>query len=157
MIPVETRDYMVFGDGYAEWDVYPHDASEFVRGDYVRTEDADKAYDALQKTLEDERSDFASFREHHTATEKALDATKADNTALNKELEDSYQYLARLLRHAAPQCEPLPELLGLCTQIDNLLAGMVKPIALRDFVEGVVEGARCGVSSRDPWPNKDAA
>ena len=48
MIPVETRDYTVYGDGYAEWEKMPHGTSEYPRGDYVRTEDADKAYDALQ-------------------------------------------------------------------------------------------------------------
>ncbi len=36
---------------------------------------------------------------------------------------DGYGYLARLFKHLAPQCEPLPDLLGLCTQIDNLIAG----------------------------------
>lgn len=35
----------------------------------------------------------------------------------------AYDYLARLFKHCAPQCTPLPDLLGLCTQIDNLIAG----------------------------------
>ena len=36
---------------------------------------------------------------------------------------DGYGYLSRLFKHLAPQCEPLPDMLGLCTQIDNLIAG----------------------------------
>jgi hypothetical protein len=35
----------------------------------------------------------------------------------------AYDYLVRLFAVCAPQCEPLPTLLGLCTQIDNLIAG----------------------------------
>jgi hypothetical protein len=46
-IPVSTYDYTVYGDCRAEWEEYPHGANEFVRGDYVRTEDADAAYAAL--------------------------------------------------------------------------------------------------------------
>jgi hypothetical protein len=34
---------------------------------------------------------------------------------------NAYVYLSRLLTHYAPQCQPLPDLMGLCTQIDNLL------------------------------------
>lgn len=45
---------------------------------------------------------------------------------------ESYDYLARLFTHYAPQCKPLPTLLGLCTQIDNLL------VALTDTSTGVV-------------------
>jgi hypothetical protein len=36
---------------------------------------------------------------------------------------DGYGYLRRLFEHLAPQCTPLPDLLGLATQIDNLIAG----------------------------------
>jgi hypothetical protein len=36
----------------------------------------------------------------------------------------AYDYLVRLLQHYAPQCEPLPDLLGLISQIDNLLVGL---------------------------------
>jgi hypothetical protein len=35
----------------------------------------------------------------------------------------AYGYLSRLFVTCAPQCEPLPTLLGVCTQIDNLIAG----------------------------------
>jgi len=36
---------------------------------------------------------------------------------------EAHAYLSRLLTHYAPDCEPLPDLLGLCSQIDNLLTG----------------------------------
>lgn len=39
---------------------------------------------------------------------------------------DAYGYLSRLLKHYAPQCEPLPSLCGLCTQIDNLMVGLAQ-------------------------------
>lgn len=35
----------------------------------------------------------------------------------------AYGYLRRVFEHCAPQCTPLPDMLGLCTQIDNLIAG----------------------------------
>jgi len=37
--------------------------------------------------------------------------------------KQAYGYLARLFVLCAPQCTPLPTLMGLCTQIDNLIAG----------------------------------
>jgi hypothetical protein len=40
------------------------------------------------------------------------------------EATQAYEYLRRLFLHKAPQCEALPDLLGLCTQIDNLIAGL---------------------------------
>lgn len=36
---------------------------------------------------------------------------------------EAYRYLRRVFEHCAPQCVPLPDMLGLCTQIDNLIAG----------------------------------
>lgn len=41
-------------------------------------------------------------------------------------LESPHAYLSRLLVHHAPWCEPLPDLYGVCTQIDNLLVGLTK-------------------------------
>ena len=45
----------------------------------------------------------------------ARERTKGEDAA--------YQYLAHLFAICAPQCEPLPDLMGLCTQIDNLIVG----------------------------------
>lgn len=39
-------------------------------------------------------------------------------------ISEAHKYLARLLTHSAPTCEPLPDLLGVITQIDNLLVGL---------------------------------
>jgi len=36
---------------------------------------------------------------------------------------DGYRYLRNVFEICAPQCTPLPDLLGLATQIDNLIAG----------------------------------
>ena len=50
----------------------------------------------------------------------------ADRIAeLEKERNEARAYLSRLLAHHAPGCEPLDDLLGVCTQIDNLLCGMM--------------------------------
>lgn len=40
------------------------------------------------------------------------------------ELEQARGYAERLFRSWAPQCEPLPDLLGLLTQIDNYVTGL---------------------------------
>jgi hypothetical protein len=50
---------------------------------------------------------------------KLLDHT----TALTKERDEAYGYLSRLFVALAPQCTPLPNLLGVCTQIDNWSVG----------------------------------
>ena len=46
-----------------------------------------------------------------------------------KEGVQAREYLSGLLTHFAPQCKPLADLYGLCTQIDNLLVGMAAPKA----------------------------
>jgi len=40
-----------------------------------------------------------------------------------EEERKAYGYLGRLFLHCAPQCVLLPDLMGLCTQIDNLIVG----------------------------------
>lgn len=40
-----------------------------------------------------------------------------------KERDEAYGYLRRVFEHFAPQCTPLPDLMGMCAQIDNVLAG----------------------------------
>lgn len=44
------------------------------------------------------------------------------NNAL-KERDEAYRYLRGIFEHVAPQCTPLPDLIGICTQVDNALAG----------------------------------
>lgn len=41
-----------------------------------------------------------------------------------EQVKEAHAYLSRLLTHCAPTCEPLPDLYGVCTQIDNLLTGL---------------------------------
>lgn len=44
--------------------------------------------------------------------------------ATPSEAEQAYGYLSRVFEVVAPQCKPLPTLMGLCTQIDNYIAGL---------------------------------
>ena len=46
-----------------------------------------------------------------------------------QEGDQAYGYLSRLFVHCAPRCEPLPTLMGLCTQIDNLIVGLKEKAA----------------------------
>jgi hypothetical protein len=54
----------------------------------------------------------------------ALDIKAGSNDA-----REAYGYLARLFVHYAPQCEPLPTLMGVVTQIDNLLVGRTAAVS----------------------------
>jgi hypothetical protein len=47
----------------------------------------------------------------------------SDDGRIPDEVEKAHAYLANLFCICAPQCEPFPDLMGLCTQIDNLIAG----------------------------------
>lgn len=40
-----------------------------------------------------------------------------------EENASAYRYLKSVFEVCAPQCTPLPDLIGLCTQVDNLIAG----------------------------------
>jgi len=53
-------------------------------------------------------------------------ATPAGVDALRAEVEQAHSYLDRLLQNTHPQCEPLPDLWGLCTQIDNMVTDIPK-------------------------------
>lgn len=54
----------------------------------------------------------------------------------NDEAILSYEYLARLFKHVAPQGTPIPTLTGLVTQIDNHIAGLhMKINQLQDDLE----------------------
>src|SRR5688572_8648211 len=49
--------------------------------------------------------------------------------SLRASLADVYGYLSRLFELCAPQCKPLPDLIGLATQIDNYIAGLRASLA----------------------------
>ena len=55
----------------------------------------------------------------HAIMRKALDIPQG--ATLDKQEREARGYLSRLLAHYAPELEPLPDLLGLCTQIDTVL------------------------------------
>ena len=42
------------------------------------------------------------------------------------DVADAWVYLSNVLQAVAPEVEPLPDLMGLCSQIDNLIAGLVE-------------------------------
>lgn len=65
-------------------------------------------------------------------------STPAEVAALRAEVEQAHSYLARLLQNTHPQCEPLPNLWGLCTQIDNMVTEIPK---LRAEVERLKSAA----------------
>ena len=58
-----------------------------------------------------------------------LEALLASGAAAPRVEDEARRYLARLLTHYAPQCEPLSDLLGVCSQIDNLLTAATFPLA----------------------------
>jgi len=49
----------------------------------------------------------------------------AEIERLRAERDEARAYLSRLLQIRHPTVEPLPDLLGVCTQIDNALAGLL--------------------------------
>jgi len=55
--------------------------------------------------------------------EMIREAFRERDHAVRAEADKAYGYLRRVFEICAPQCEPLPDLMGLCTQIDNLIAG----------------------------------
>jgi len=58
---------------------------------------------------------------------------------LREQAQEAHGYLSRLLTHYASQCEPLADLLGVCSQIDNLLVGFGEQAQelerLREYVQ----------------------
>lgn len=52
-----------------------------------------------------------------------------------------HSYLARLLQNTHPQCEPLPDLRGLCTQIDNMVTEIPKLRAEVERLKGGIADA----------------
>ena len=63
----------------------------------------------------------------------------------------AHGYLSRVFVHHAPQCMPLPDLMGVCTQIDNLLTGMLAPgIAVERCGYVHAHGWTCGRAKGHP-------
>jgi len=72
------------------------------------------------------------------AAVQSLDALPAD-PAPAEVVEQAHSYLARLLQNTHPQCEPLPDLWGLCTQIDNMVTEIPKLRAEVERLRGALE------------------
>jgi hypothetical protein len=53
----------------------------------------------------------------------ALRSLADERDALRADRDKAHGYLLRCLQALYPNIQPLPDLLGVCTQIDNVLAG----------------------------------
>jgi len=89
------------------------------------------------------------------AAVQSFDALPADPTPA--EVEQAHSYLARLLQNTHPQCEPLPDLWGLCTQIDNMVTEIPKLRAevkqLREALERIANHPEANVVLTDYGPD----
>jgi hypothetical protein len=76
--------------------------------------------------------------EDYDTTLSVADAVEAADEIerLRAERDEARAYLSRLLQIRHPTVEPLPDLLGVCTQIDNALAGL---LAERDRLREAVQ------------------
>ena len=66
------------------------------------------------------------------STTEQLSSTPFELSKLAGERKYVRHYLSRLLKSHAPHCEPMPDLRGICTQIDNLVTGTA--VAAKDAV-----------------------
>jgi len=87
------------------------------------------------------RFDYRESAMPHEASELSPVATPAEVAALRAEVEQAHSYLARLLQNTHPQCEPLPDLRGLCTQIDNMVTEIPKLRAEVERLKGGIADA----------------
>jgi hypothetical protein len=83
-----------------------------------------------------------------------MDALSTPPPAPTDEAAQAYGYLSRLFTHCAPKCEPLPDLMGVCTQIDNLIVGMRTPPPA-DLVALVAEWRQAVTAPLVPPPEMD--
>ena len=70
------------------------------------------------------RQEIAALKTNQILMESPVDA--AIDRATRIEREEGYGYLCRLLVAVAPLCQPLDTILGVATQIDNYIAGLMK-------------------------------
>lgn len=85
---------------------------------------ATEAVTGLRRTRDDARKAIIELSKAALAAPAPLASlAPPDDLVANQ----AYGYLSRLLITCAPQCQPLPDLLGLCSQIDNLIAGLRAP------------------------------
>ncbi len=53
--------------------------------------------------------------------------TRAEPARCEISEDKAYGYASRLFKHLAPQCTPLPDTLGVLTQLDNYITGLREP------------------------------
>ncbi len=109
-------------------DPYRHDYTE------IRTSELDqlrRQNEAMREALltcrkTDNSEELRWDYEFDEAKVKAALSPDAGSHLLTPEqVNQAYAYACRLFKHYAPQCECLPDLMGVISQLDNLLYGMV--------------------------------
>lgn len=95
-------------------------------------------------------ADIEAARKRKVAREALIAEQAAEIARLRVEQGEARGYLSRLLQFLYPSIEILPDMLGVCTQIDNVLAGQREEITrLRAALatarrEGMEEAAKIG-------------
>lgn len=101
------------------WLVLVESMSEKAAELLARTAQLEADNAAKDMTIKSYRGRIGELRSYSHELAKEID--RRNN--LDQESE-AYQYLKRLFLHLAPQCCVLPDLLGVCTQVDNAIAGL---------------------------------
>ncbi len=82
----------------------------------------------------------------------AIRSLAAERDALRAERDKAQGYLSGCLQSLYPNIEPLPDLLGICTQIDNALAGQQAENArLREVLKDIKAGPSVDHVMREEW------
>jgi hypothetical protein len=72
--------------------------------------------------------------------------------SLAAERDKAQGYLSRCLQSLYPNIEPLPDLLGVCTQIDNVLAGQkVENARLREALRLAIDAVKFWAAYAPPY------
>lgn len=123
------------------------------------------ATDTTREAVERLAADLAagwSDGDEAAATLRALlaerEAALTDASDFHKQSEIAYAerdaahgYLSRLIQTLHPEVQPLPDLMGTCTQIDNIAAGLRADLAaaraeaqrMRERIEAILDAFRC--------------
>ncbi len=106
---VKTYDYYVYGDGYAEWTGYDNDPESYLRGDWMKTEDVDKALaverQQLAEAREGERQQIARLQAELAAERREHEETQHQCSELSTA---KAEIIARLEAEIAEAREACP-------------------------------------------------
>lgn len=112
----------------ADWPA--RDAVPFVREAMVTPEmrriGGDRLRECREMEVFHEQAAEAAYQDMHAVAPVEL-VPEGERIAV-RERDEAYRYLRHIFEHIAPQCTPLPDLMGMCTQIDNALAGARKDL-----------------------------